>query len=134
MRRLTVSLMTILAFAMVSLSAFAATQNDADTNNRGILLNPTLVGGEGSGIFPAYQSSDEHYGLAPAWGDRERSAAEVRLENPTLVGGDGSGIFPANQSSDAHYGLAPAWGDREGRAAEVRMDNPSLQGVFENVE
>lgn len=84
MRRLTVSLITILAFATVSLSAFAANRNDVDS--RGVLLNPTLVGGEGSGIFPVNQGSDAHYGLAPSWGDREGRAVEVRMDNPSLQG------------------------------------------------
>ena len=133
MRRLTVSLMTILAFSVLSMSAFAANQND-DIGIRGILINPTLVGGDGSGAFQSNQNSDEHYGLAPAWGDREGSVAEGKMENPTLAQGDGRGAFQSDQNSDEHYGLAPAWGDREGRAAEVRMENPTLHGVFENVE
>lgn len=84
MKKLNVSLMAILAFAVLGTSAFAANQNDV--GSRGILLNPTLAQGDGSGVFPSNQISDEHYGLAPAWEDREGNAAEVRMENPTLQG------------------------------------------------
>jgi hypothetical protein len=76
MKRITFSLMAILTVASLSLPAFAANQNV------NVLQNPMLTDTAGIAAFPTrIQSSDEHYGLAPAWEGREGDSSGIKIEN-----------------------------------------------------
>ena len=136
MKTTTLSLIAALSVALLSTPAFAANQIERDSD--GVRMqNPTLINTEGSGAFAnsvtRIRTSDENYGIAPTWDNREAAIRGDRLQNPSLIDTEGSGVFTRNQGSEEHYGLAPSWENRKGNAAEMRMVSPSLHGVFDNV-
>jgi hypothetical protein len=114
MKKLTVLLMAILAVSLLSLPAFAANQMDKNGMSSGATaggiiterqlhdLNVVNQDGQvigkieevnrdseaGSEITSVtFKGLDEgHYGLAPAWENRDTKPEETRLGNPTLSG------------------------------------------------
>ena len=114
MKKLTVLSMAILAVALLSLPAFAANQMDksgmsSGTSAGGVIterqlhdLNVVNRDGQvigkieavnrdskagGEIISVTFKGLDEsHYGLAPAWENRDSKTAETNLGNPTLSG------------------------------------------------
>ena len=57
-------------------------QDKREVYNRGEMLqNPMLSNAEGSGAFPVrIHSSDENYGIAPTWGDRDGGSKGMATE------------------------------------------------------
>jgi hypothetical protein len=128
MKRITVSLMAILAVALLGSPAFAANQMERQSMSSNwsasgdVVQNPMLTDTEGAGAFPAQEN-------------RQAFNRGERLLNPMLTDTEGAGAFPMrNHSVDENYGIAPAWGDRQGSTAELKLEDPRLQGVFENYE
>ena len=120
MKKVTVSIMAILAVAALSMSAFAAnkgidTMSSSRQMNERVLPNATLADVDGNGAFPNYSMSHERV-----------SVSDNRLENATLADVDGSGIYPRSGMSDEHYGIAPAWQFPEPSNDAQRLHNPSL--------
>ena len=114
MKKLTISLLSILAVASLSLPSFASNMSqreggsDRTTNNTAIEI-PFLT---------------EHTFMTESSDDRQFQDRGVAVENPSLT---------------EHYGVAPAWDDRQGRdyrfnTQEERMGNPSLRAINDNVE
>jgi hypothetical protein len=119
MKRITVSLMAILAVVFLSLPAFAANQLG------NVVQNPTLADTAGIAAYPTGNDSS----------DRSNIQRDV-VENPMLIDTAGIAAYPtSNQSSDEHYGLAPAWGGREGNTSGLKTGNyraHELPGVHDN--
>jgi hypothetical protein len=61
--------------------AFPVLDNRESYNRDEILQNPLLTNAEGSGAFPTRNHvSDENYGIAPAWGDRDGGSKGMTTE------------------------------------------------------
>lgn len=125
-------MITVIAIASVSVPVFASEPIGRDSGSA-VVQNPTLTGGEGSGLFLNTNNPN----------NREGNTLSARVDNPTLNWGGGVEIFRnaptvdqyyGGTSSDNRYGLASSWGFNKESSAGVRLDNPTLQGVFENVE
>jgi hypothetical protein len=119
MKRITVSLMAILAVAFLNLPAFAANQFG------NVAQNPMLIDTAGIAAYPTGNNSS----------DRANIQRDV-VQNPMLIDTAGIAAYPtSNQSSDEHYGLAPAWGGREGDSSGLKTANYrayELPGVNDN--
>jgi hypothetical protein len=105
MKRLTLSLMAIFMVALLTLPAFAVNQTgdivqnpmlidtagiaayptgnqslDRSNIERDLVINPMLIDTAGVAAYPTRnQSLDEHYGIAPAWENREGNSGGIVL-------------------------------------------------------
>lgn len=119
MKKMTISLMTILAVAFLSLPAFAANQTKA------VWQNPMLTDTTGIAAFPT--------------GNESSGRANIQRDvwqNPMLIDTTGIGAYPTiNQGSDEHYGIAPAWEGREADSSGMKIKNYrayELPGINDN--
>lgn len=119
MKRMTVSLMTILAVVFLSVPAFAANQFGD------VKQNPMLTDTAGIAAYPTGNESS----------DRANIRRDV-VQNPILIDTAGIAAYPRiNQGSDEHYGIAPAWEGREGDSSGMKFKNHrafELPGVNDN--